>query len=282
MDKKGNNFAAAVSLGSPASTVLNSTYTLAMVTNDLNNKLLLLQADPEAPQPTAVEFRVKAYINDSVKVLYSPVISATYTPYFIPIIYNKVYVPGAYQSASGYKNDWSPTDAPFLASLAGDGKYEGYVNFASSGNFKITANPDWNGTNYGDGGSGKLDTKGGDISGPAVGYYQIKVNTNDLSISMTKTSWSIIGSVIDANWTIDKDLTYNPITKLWTITTDLAAGEFKFRANHAWVLSYGSIKILGKLDQEDKNNIILTAAGNYTITLDFSVPPIYRYKIVKN
>src|ERR1035437_4535285 len=142
MDKKGNNFASAVSLGSPASTVLNSTYTLAIVTNDLNNKLLLLQADPEVPLPTAVEFRVKAYINDSVKVLYSPVISATYTPYFIPIIYNKVYVPGAYQSASGYTNDWSPADAPFLASSAGDGKYEGYVNFATTGEYKITSQAD--------------------------------------------------------------------------------------------------------------------------------------------
>lgn len=282
MDKKGNNFASAVSLGSPASTMINTDYTLTMTTNDLNNKLLLLQADPENPQPTAVEFRVKSYISDSVPVLYSPVISATYTPYFIPIIYNKIYVPGAYQAASGYINDWSPTD-PYLASLNGDGKYEGYVNFAIAGEYKITSQADWNGTNWGAGtATGSLSTTGGNLVNAAPGYYKINVNTNELSISLLKTSWSIIGSVnAPYDWSSDVDMTYNPTTRVWTATADLHAGEFKFRNNHDWGLAYGMGAVAGKLDSSG-SNIVVTVAGNYTITLDFSVPPIYRYKLVKN
>ncbi len=282
MDKKGNNFASALSLGSPASTVLNSTYTLAMVTNDLNNKLLTLQADPEAPQPTAVEFRIKAWINDSVKVAYSPVISATYTPYFIPIIYAKVFVPGGYQGASGYTSDWSPDKAPFLASIKGDGKYEGYVNFATTGEYKITSQADWNGTNWGGGAAaGTLSATGGNLVIPAVGYYKVNVNTNESTISLTKTTWGVIGSATANGWNGDQNMTYNPTTKVWTVTTDLTVGEIKFRANGAWDLNYGIGASAGKLDLGTAN-IPVTVAGNYTITLDFSVPPIYRYKLVKN
>ncbi|NWJ51701.1 MAG: SusE domain-containing protein [Bacteroidetes bacterium] len=282
MDKKGNNFASAVSLGSPASTILNSTYTLAMVTNDLNNKLLTLQADPENPQPTAVEFRVKAWINDSVKTAYSPVISATYTPYFIPIIYAKVYVPGGYQSASGYTSDWSPDKAPFLASLSGDGKYEGYVNFATTGEYKITSQADWNGTNWGGGAAaGTLSATGGNLVMAAAGYYKVNVNTNESTISLTKTTWGVIGSATANGWNGDQNMTYNPTTKVWTVTTDLIVGEIKFRANAGWDLNYGIGASAGKLSAGGPN-IPVTVAGNYTITLDFSVPPIYRYKLVKN
>lgn len=284
MDKKGNNFAAPLSLGSPASTVLNSTYAISLITNDLNNKLLTMQADPENPVATAVEFRVKAYLNDSVPVLYSPVISSTYTPYFIPIIYAKVYVPGGYQAASGYTSDWAPDKAPYLASLAGNGKYEGYVYFNATSAFKVTANPDWNGPNYGAGTTaGSISATGGDISTPAVGYYRVRVNTNELTIELFKTTWSMIGSTVGPgfNWSNDLDFTYDPATKLWTARADLKAGAFKIRANHDWGFAYGMGASAGKLDSSG-GDITLAADGNYTVTLNFSVPPIYRITFVKN
>ena len=284
MDKKGNNFASALSLGSPASTKLAVSDTISLVTNDLNNKLLTLQTDPELPLATLVEFRVMAKISDSARIIYSPVISATYTPYYIAIIYPKVYVPGGYQAESGYTGNWSPDKAPFLASLASNDKYEGFVYFNATSAFKITSQPNWDGPNYGAGaGSGTISATGGDIATPPVGYYKLNVNTSDLTYSLLKTEWSIIGSVsAPFDWSSDLDMTYNQATKVWTVTANLKAGEFKFRANHAWTLAYGSILAPGKLDQTDGNNIKIAADGNYTITLDFSVPPIYRYSIVKN
>ncbi len=284
MDKKGNNFASAVNLGSPSSTVLSRTYTFSMLTNDLNNKLLTFQADPENPVAIDVEFRIKAFINDNVDLIYSPVVSASYTPYYIPIIYAKIYVPGGYQSASGYTSDWSPDKAPFLASLKSDGKYEGYVNFATTGEYKITMFPAWvDGSNYGAGTTaGSLSTTGGNLVIPAIGYYKINVNTNESSISLLKTTWGVIGSATANGWNGDQNMTYDPTTKLWTITTDLTAGEIKFRANGAWDLNYGLGASAGKLEAGSSSNIPVTVAGNYTITLDFSAPPIYRYKLVKN
>jgi len=277
VDKKGNNFASAISLGSPASTVLNSTYSISMLTNDFNNKLLLLQTDPENPVAAPLEFRVKAYINDSVPVIYSPVTSVTYTPYYIPIVYNKVYVPGDYQG-------WSPTTAPYLASLDGGPKYEGYINFTTNGGFKITPLQDWS-TAYGAGTTaGSISTTGGNMTlAGGVGYYKVNVSTSELTITtMLITSWTVIGDVTgpNYNWSNDMVLTYNTTTKVWSGTADLHAGSFKFRANNAWSLAYGST-VAGKLDAAG-GNIPLPVAGNYTITLDFSVPPIYRYKLVKN
>jgi starch-binding outer membrane protein SusE/F len=288
MDKKGNNFASAMSLGSPSSTVLAGSYSLTMTTNDFNNKLLTLQADPENPVATALEFRVKATINDSVPTLYSPVVSATYTPYFIPIVYPKLYIPGNYEVASGYgTSDWSQSNAPYLASLKSNSFYEGYAYFAGTGNlFKFSSQLDWNGTNYGDAGvAGKLSTAGSadNLKLPVGGYYYITTNVTDLNYTATLTKWSIIGSVTSPgyNWSNDLDMTYNPTTKVWTATANLKAGEFKFRNNHDWAFTYGLGVASGKLDTPGAN-IPLAADGNYTITLDFSAPPIYRYKIVKN
>jgi len=289
MDKKGNNFAAATSLGSPSNTVLNSTYSLSLLTNDLNNKLLLLQAAPDVPVPTAVEFRVKAFINDSVPTLYSPVISATYTPYYIPIIYNKLYVPGNYEFASGYgTSDWAQPNAAFLASPKGDQYYEGFVYFANGNNeFKFSAGLDWNGTNYGDntGTSGILNTAGsaGNIKLATAGYYFITARTTDLAYSTTLTTWSIIGAITAPgyNWSNDVDMVYTPATKVWKATANFKAGEFKFRANHLWAIAYGIDPVGGRVNVNG-GNLSLPADGNYTITLDFSNAPTYRYSAVKN
>ena len=287
MDKKGNNFAGALSLGSPSSTVISNNDTLSVITNDLNGKLLMLQANPKLPLATAVEFRVMAKISNSVPLLYSPVISATYTPYYIPIVYPKLFVPGGYQIASGYgTGDWSQNMSIYLASLKSDANYEGYVYFATANNlFKFSSQSDWNGTNYGDGGAGKLSTDGGagNVSLATGGYYKVNVNTATLSYTLLKTAWSITGSVnAPYDWSSDLDLTYNPAAKVWSVTANLKAGDFKFRANHDWAVGYGSLKAPGELDQVDGNNIKITADGNYTITLDLSVPPIYTYKVVKN
>jgi len=278
MDKKGNNFASPVSLGSPSNTKFNVLDTLSILTNDLNNKLLLLQPDPENPVAFDYEFRVKATISDSVPVLYSSTIGVKFTPYYIPIVYNKVYVPGDYQG-------WSPGN-PYLASLNGDGKYEGYINFTTNGGFKITSDPDWNHTNWGAGAlATSLSATGGNITlAGGVGYYKVNVNTNELTISFLKiTSWSVIGDVTGPayNWTNDMDLTYNAATNVWVGTADLHAGSFKFRINHDWGVAYGMGAVAGKLDAAGPN-IALPVAGNYTITLKLGVPPIYRYTVVKN
>jgi PKD repeat protein len=73
-------------------------------------------------------------------------------------------------------------------------------------------------------------------------------------------------------------MTYNVASNTWTVTTDLTAGTFKFRANDGWDINLGG----------DINNLtfggdnINAEAGNYTITLTLTnANGGYRCTIVK-
>jgi len=93
-----------------------------------------------------------------------------------------IYVPGGYQSASGYTADWSPADAPPLVSEKNDGIYTGYVYFSEGGvEYKFTLDQTWT-TDYGDdGGDGTLDQGGSNIVIPKAGLFKITVNMNDMT-----------------------------------------------------------------------------------------------------
>ncbi|HRI19967.1 MAG TPA: SusE domain-containing protein [Panacibacter sp.] len=185
--------------------------------------------------------------------------------------YALMYVPGDYQG-------WNPSAAPSVASPSSNGNFEGYINIPSGGSyeFKLTSEPDWNGTNYGDGGGGTLSTSGGNLTVPAGGYYKINASTADNTWSAKATTWSMIGSF--TSWGSDIDMTYDDINKTWSGTVDLAAdGEFKFRANHDWGLNYGDTGADGTLN-EGGDNLKITA-GTRKITLDLHNSGYYYYKI---
>lgn len=273
--KKGGDFSKdAKSLG-----IVNNNDSLKITNAALNNILLAMQADPESPVKTDIDVRVVASINPNVSNVISSVVGVSVTPYVEVVIYPKLFVPGNYANASGYGGDWSPATSPTLVSAKSNGVYEGYIYFAAAANFKFTAQPNWDGPNYGDGGIGKISATGGDIALATPGYYQIVVNVPELKWSYLKTDWGLIGSAT-GSWDVDKNMTYNPTTKVWSITTDLVVGEIKFRANDDWALNFGGTN--GKLNTNDNNNIAIAAAGNYTITIDFSNPPKYTYKLVLN
>lgn len=274
---KGNKFKDPIKLGNKL-----QKRSVSLLVGDFNN--MLISNDFAAKQPHPFDVRVKASISDSVNEVISDPIDLTFTPYLVEISYPKVYVPGSYQGSSGYKNDWEPKDAPPLFSINSDDKYVGYVNMANSGNeFKITKDrsfdKDW-GTN---GTSGELFDGDGEqnLSIADAGYYQVSVNLNDLTYSLTDTQWGLIGSATANGWGSDTDMTYDKQSKVWTITTDLTAGEIKFRANDAWDIGYGDANGDGRLGQEDDNNITIEEAGNYTITLDLSKAP-FTYELTQN
>jgi hypothetical protein len=188
----------------------------------------------------------------------------------------QLYVPGDYQG-------WNPAAAPTLASPNNDDKYEGYINVPAGGTyeFKITGEPDWNGTIYGDGGSGSLSTSGGNIVFPGAGYYKINVDLAANTYSLAPTTWGVIGSFAGSGWGTDADMAYNSGDNDWTATITIADGdEFKFRANHDWALNYGDKNADGSLEQ-DGDNIKGYSAGTYNITLYLNNAGFYTYKIVK-
>lgn len=219
-----------------------------------------------------IHARVKSYqIGSFTDTAFSNVVSVTTTPY---VLQKSLYVPGAHQG-------WSPATAPEIFSLSGDEKYAGYVFFGNAGNmFKLTSHPDWDHTNYGDGGAGTLSTSGGDLSVADEGYYLIKADLNALTWSAEIRTWGVIGSATPTGWDSDTDLVYDPADQKLKITLNLTAGEIKFRANDDWGMNLGDNSADYVLEA-DGANIQVTEAGEYEIVLDFTNPTKTIYSLNK-
>ncbi|UII19219.1 SusE domain-containing protein [Fulvivirga ligni] len=234
------------------------------------NKALI---DWELPIDESVEVfsRVFATVNPNVDTAFSTAVSYIMTPYETLPEYPMVYVPGAYQG-------WSPGEVNGrLFSYESNDVYEGIIRLTGSDpvEFKLTPAPNWDNswggtlTADGDGYTGTLD--GGDNLKAAPGTYKFTFNTTDLTITLEKTDdWGVIGSsVAPFDWSADVDMFYNGQRKMWEITDDFKAGEFKFRANDDWAKNYGDSEPDMVLDTNDGNNIKLDSDGNYTIRANF-------------
>lgn len=268
--KQGTNFANAENLGHT-----NSVDTLKVTVSNFNNTILTMESSPGSFAPLNLDLRVIAIVNPNVDTAFSASVKITVNPYYVPIHYPQLYVPGAYQG-------WNPGTADSIGSIKGNGIYEGYIYMNAPGEFKFTGERDWNGTNYGAGASAGLlstNSNAGNLSVADSGYFKFNVNTTALTWTGLKTTWSIIGSAF-GNGTTDAAMTFSPATGLWTFTANLNQGNFEFRANDTSTLTYGSNANDGTL-QEGGSNITIPAAGNYTVVLDLR-NTIYRYKLTKN
>lgn len=258
------------------------------VSKDLNNLLNSMGLTPGTPNP--IVFRVKADVNQRDGS--GSTVPSAYTKTAVVNISSfslNLFVPGDYQG-------WNPATAPVFPPIAGlPGKYEGYIYIAGTGTqyFKFTNSPDWNHTNYGDGGNGTFSTDGAaaglSVNGP--GYYELTADLNANKWTATKTTWGIIGDATPGGWSNDTQMTYNPATQVWTVTANmLQGGSFKFRANNAWSIDFG-IDGNGKLLYADNpffayngslGNLTVPQDGNYTITLDLHSSNNYTYILHRN
>ena len=170
-----------------------------------------------------------------------------------------IYVPGNHQG-------WAPDKAPALQSPAFDGVYVGYTYL--NGNFKFTKERNWNAEyNFNDFATKDeifFNNDGSNINISEEGFYQIKADVASSNLSAVKTTWGIIGPAQAGGWDADTDMTWNAADESWTATVELAADEFKFRANDAWAINVG-----GSLDNltQDGGNIKVTEAGTYEVKL---------------
>ncbi len=141
------------------------------------------------------------------------------------------------------------------------------LHMTSGGGFKFRGTSDWS-LNYGstaaDG--SKLDDGGSNIAVNVEDDYAITLDlSHPNAYTYSANRWGIIGSATADTWTSDQNMSWNAVTKEFTATLDLTAGEIKFRANDDWAINLG-----GDLNNltGGGGNIAVTTAGNYTITLD--------------
>lgn len=267
LDVAGNNFAAPVTVGAVNKLALTN------ITNGkINNILLAKNLDGEVEHD--IEFRIAAKVSPEVPIVYSQPITLKITPFTEVVNYPQLQVPGSYQG-------WDPANnTTIIFSVRSDDKYEGYINFPAGAEFKYTVGPSWS-LNYGDnGGDGSLDKDGANIPITDAGVYKLNVDLNALTHTYTKTDWGLIGSATADGWNSDQNMTYDEANNKWTITTNLVAGEIKFRANDDWGINFGDDGGDKKLEYGGAN-IAVAEAGNYTIELLLGAA-VYRYKITKN
>jgi hypothetical protein len=280
LDKAGNNFAEPINV-----VTVTSATSVSLITYELNNKLLGMGLNFD--QESDVELRLRAIVNginssSFTDTVFSEPVTMTVTPFEVIVVYPKLYVPGSYQG-------WNFGETvDFVYDVKSNDRYEGYIWFPdATTTFKLTRVPDWiQNQTIGDavagGASGTLVVGdwGNDITvvgGP--GYFKINADLSQATYTWTETDWGLVGSAT-GSWDVDQDMTFDNVTKTWSITLDLSAGEIKFRANDDWAINYGDDGLNGRLELNGAN-VPVGEAGNYTITLDLS-KALYTYSVVKN
>ena len=261
------------------STTNQTEYTV--MAGDVNNRLL--QEGARAGEPNTVRLQVRASVADSLSEPISEPRDISIQPVFIEIEFPEVFAPGNYQAAAFYGSNWTPADAPPLASENSDDVFRGFIPLLSdSPEFKITPERNWD-ADFGADESGTLIPTGPNITAPESGVYWMVVDLNAETIEMTKTEWGLIGDAANG-WGDNDDIamTYLPEDKIWTVDVDLtAAGEFKFRANQAWDINFGDNDSNGTLEFGGAN-LSVDEDGNYTVQMDLSNPPRFTVSITKN
>lgn len=267
---------------------------LSWTVSELNGLLAAPRFTPYTQ--TEIDVRIKSSLGtaENAIVQYSNVITIKVTPYTTEN--PKIAVPGNHQG-------WSPATAPTLAS-SGYGKtnYEGYVSL--NGEYKFLAPKpdgtfDWGTTDWGDDGSfsGVLVDTGETNCSATSGYYRVKANTGAVSATNPNgltyfaapiTTWGVIGDATPNDWNASTPMTYDSVTKKWTITVVLIGGkQFKFRPNNDWPGNLGGFDASkvgddygGETMSYDGTNIDVATNGTYVVTLDLSNPRAYTYTFV--
>jgi hypothetical protein len=246
---KGDNFVNSKEVALP-----NGATSINYTQQEFN--VLVLGLEIPTGESSALEARIKSSISTAIAPVYSNVIDLAVTPY-ASISY--LYVPGAYQG-------WDPATAELLTSPNSNGVYEGVILF-TEGNleFKLTLGRSWENA-YGSEQEGTISlNKGENIKAPAAGSYLVTVNTNTNTIIFKPFVWGIIGDATVGGWDTDTDMVFNNAEQIWTITTTLKAGTFKFRKDHDWGTNLGGSNGTLTLGGD---NITVDIGGTYTITLN--------------
>lgn len=113
------------------------------------------------------------------------------------------------------------------------------------------------------------------------GFYRVRVNMVNMTYSVEKASWGIIGSATPGGWGSDTDMTFTAAKGeyVWKANITLTDGEIKFRANNDWAINFGDNGLNGSLEYGGAN--IPVTAGNYYIELKLNSATGFSYTITK-
>lgn len=283
--RAGSNFASAATTELTIGSQLSRTITV----RDFNAKMLDIIP---FGVPSPVEVRLKADVGSGVAPIYSNVITNFIVTAYLDIVNytfpQALYIAGNYQG-------WNPGTAPKIVDKSASGStgsnYDGYINFTDGPPhpFKMVKGDNWGAGDFGSAGGNNLQNFGPDLTiAGTAGVYLIRANTQNMTWSNYKiNTWGIIGDATPAGWGASTPMTFNPADGSWAITTNLSAGEVKFRANDDWAVNFGDDhnppgQVRDNKPDYNGTNIPIAASGNYTLVLNIGIAGNYSYTIRKN
>lgn len=274
------------------STTQSQTYS-SFTTLEMNNAAKKIGLLPNVAQK--MYFRVVSYLATDDLLQTSNVTSLMITPYLARPTYNyaDLYLIGNSAVGSWDNNAANMSLIPLLKT-ANSAVYTHTGYFKASvtdPGFKIIkVKGSWD-AQYGAGAAaGQLSADGGsgNLTVPSDGYYKLTIDTSALTYTLVPvdnpiksyTNISIIGTV-NGDWNNDTQLTQSTFdSHLWMATSvSLNAGEFKFRADNAWDVSWGVATEFFGTTTIGGANIPLSAEWTYDIyfndaTGDYTFIPV--------
>ena len=265
---------------------------ISVTNKELNEKVKLLGLIPYKAQDLYV--RVTSFLGaDNLKQT-SNVTKVIVTPYLASPIYTftDYYLIGNAAIGNWDNNATNASMLPLLKTA--DKNVYTYTGLFKSGKdigFKIVRDKGSWDPQYGYGaadGALSMDGSSGNLSVPADGYYKFTFDLAALTYKLetvaapttTYTSISIIGTV-NGNWDKDTQLVQSAFDPhVWSVQgVALKGGEFKFRANNAWDVSWGTNSEYYGTAAKGGANIPLTSDWTYNVyfndaTGDYTVIPV--------
>lgn len=253
---------------------VTNTKSLDLITSTFNE--IVLKAGGQAGVASDFDVKVTATTESTGGSITteSEIITISVTPYQSNV---PLYLIGG-ATAAGWDN--SATNAnmyPLLGNHDNSTLYT-FTGYFKAGGFKIIKNKGSWDTQYGLGDAeGLLSTDGGSGNIPiaADGYYKLSIDIAELTYTLealsvspsTYTTVGIIGDATPNGWGSDTALTHSTFdSHMWYATdVQLNAGQFKFRADAAWTVNWGSDEQMFGTAVQDGNNIIVEEAGTYDI-----------------
>lgn len=243
----------------------------SMTVDAFNDAVIAAGGAESAEVP--VKFLVEAYCESLPEGIEAASTKMTVTTYAVTFP-EVLYIPGSHQG-------WSPADAPTIKlSSSIKGYYEGIVDLTtqdgSNALFKFSPKPEWDG-DFG----GKVEAdpeKPGFFTGTVgvsdnievpSGIYVLMLNKKLNKISLVEIkSLGAIGTAF-GSWDQEITMDWDKQTNVFSITTDIAPGEYKFRLNNDWTFSIDNTGGIngGGADFET------ALSGNYKVSVDMSCHP---------
>lgn len=186
---------------------------------------------------------------------------------------------------------WSQTNGQRLYSIGGAAA-KGWIVLDGKGanGWKISTQENWDGTNYGAGEEAAaeaatmlLSTDGGagNITQYSSFSYEVEFDaaTPKLTILNTVSTWGVVGDATANGWDgpdVAMALSTEDGIDYLVATTDLKAGEFKFRANNDWAVNFGDSGAGDGTLARDGGNFKVSEAGTYEVRFYFCAEAPYH------